>query len=267
MALRDFVLRRCWNNTCGHNAPFWPGRGNADKEGNRMLRWECQECRNGRNENVHISWLDRLENRLKNLERSGSNDREGSQVQRATGFQRKRLGAETAARFKSDPILTTVLLMRRAKKTERNGNARTSWLDRFGNRLRDLGQSGSNDRGGPQAQQATRLQYARVGVDETAAAFRFDPIPTGALFLRRVETIEQKRIAEDHERTKAEKRAARERCRQAREAYWAHNNRLARSVDTDERVGRVTSGRGVVHTIPDGLEELEQERQVVRRRK
>lgn len=202
------MLRWCWNNTCEHNAPFWPIRGNAEKEGNRVLRWECQECRNERNGNVHISWLDRLEKRLKNLERSGSIDQENSQAQQTKGFQDKRLGEETAAKSKLDPFLTTILLIRGANKIEqkeqkeRKEKAHTSWLDRLGNRLIDSRQSGSNDRESPQAQQATRVQYASLGT-ETVAKFRLDPIPTSALLIRRAKNIEQKRIAEDNERRKA----------------------------------------------------------------
>ena len=36
MGLRDFVLRQCWSNTCGHNPPFWLLQDNADKGGNRF---------------------------------------------------------------------------------------------------------------------------------------------------------------------------------------------------------------------------------------
>ncbi|MCJ1423290.1 response regulator [Sticta canariensis] len=369
MGLRDFVLRWCWNNTCEHNAPFWPVRGNADKEGNRVLRWECQECRKERNENVHISWLDRQEKRLRKLERSGSNDQENSQAQQATGFQRKRLKEETAARSKLDPFLTTILLIRGANKIEQKERkekekAHTSWLDRVGNRFIDSRQSGSYNRESPQAQQATRVQHKSLGAErvakpsldpistrtrqirraktfepneregteglqaqqatrvqhkslgaervakssldpistrtrqirraktfepneregteglqaqqatrfeherlgaETATRFSFDSISTSALF--QTENIEQKRIAEDNEGRKAKELAGKERCRQAREKDWALDERLAISINGKGKVGRVRSRRGKVHTIPEELEKLEQEGQIVQRRR
>ena len=53
----------------------------------------------------------------------------------------------------------------------------------------DSGQSGSNDRESPQAQQATRVQHKSLGAERVAKS-RLDPISTSSRQIRRAKTFE-----------------------------------------------------------------------------
>lgn len=95
--------RRCRTITCGHKAPFWTTRGDADKEGNWQRQWMFRKFKNGRKQQYP-----RSTNRAK---QPGSNEQEPQHLQATPSFQPERPGAdstEPVTAFRNSTLVTAL---------------------------------------------------------------------------------------------------------------------------------------------------------------